>query len=170
MTDRPSDDFSISRPTRTGREVDCCDGVVLRPSEPEDGPAIHLVWTRAMKATHRFLSLEHFEELSRQTRQLCGSTDRYLLAICQNITLGFMGLDGHTVTALYVDPIVFRQGIGRTLLERALQERSRLEANVYERNVVGRSFCARLGFEEIERFSHDADGRPYTVLRLRKSD
>ena len=170
MTDHTYDDVSISRPAKPSRGIDCRETIVLRLSEPADGPAVHLVWTRAMKATHRFLSLEHFEELSDQMRQLCGNPNRYVLAICENIILGFMGLDRNTITALYIDPLVFRQGIGRRLVQWAGQEHDGLDITIYEQNLVGRSFCARLGFENIERIGHDADGRPYTVLHLRKSD
>ncbi len=121
-----------------------------------------------MRATHRFLSLEHFEEMAGQMRQSYQTPARLVVALCENMIVGFIEVAGNRIEALFVDPIAFHQGIGRHLVKQVCLNRDALEVDVYEQNSTGRAFFSHLGFEAAERFERDARGRPYPLLRFRK--
>lgn len=79
--------------------------------------------------------------------------------------VGFMALDGDTVTARYTRRTGW--GLGRQFVDRAKEERDRLEVWPFLANVDARRFYARVGFREIRRTPGDrnADGLPEVLLR-----
>jgi putative acetyltransferase len=79
--------------------------------------------------------------------------------------VGFISLLGNEVGAIFVDPEFHRSGIGRALMDRARALRGELEVEVFERNLPGRVFYAKLGFELIHQEVHDQTG--FEVRRLR---
>jgi putative acetyltransferase len=80
--------------------------------------------------------------------------------------VGFMSLLGNEVGGLFVDPDVHRSGIGRALIDHARALRGELEVEVFERNVLGRAFYARLGFELVQKKIDHRTGRGVMRLRL----
>jgi putative acetyltransferase len=79
--------------------------------------------------------------------------------------VGFISLLGNEVGAIFVDPRFHRSGIGRALMERARTLRGELEVEVFERNLLGRAFYAKLGFELMHQKVHKQTG--FEVMRLR---
>lgn len=79
--------------------------------------------------------------------------------------VGFISLLGNEVGALFVDPNRQRSGIGAALIDKARALRGELEVEVFERNLVGRSFYAKAGFQLMQQKVHDQTG--FDILRLR---
>ncbi|MNJ69241.1 putative N-acetyltransferase YjaB [compost metagenome] len=61
--------------------------------------------------------------------------------------LGFYALHGDTLAAIFVSPLHQGRGIGKILIEHAVQQRGTLSLNVYKENAQSISFYLKYGFE-----------------------
>jgi putative acetyltransferase len=82
--------------------------------------------------------------------------------------IGFLGLDGAKLEALFIDPEHFRQGGGRLLVEHARRLKGPLMVDVNEQNPDALEFYHALGFTVIGRSDVDSSGRPFPLLHLRE--
>ena len=83
--------------------------------------------------------------------------------------IGFMGLAGHDIAALFLEPAHRRQGGGRLLVAHAQRLRdSHLTVDVNEQNPAARGFYEALGFVVVDRSPVDDDGRPFPILHMRR--
>jgi putative acetyltransferase len=91
-----------------------------------------------------------------------------VVADAEDRAVGFMGLTGSNIDALFVDPELHGRGIGRALVEHARSVAGdELTVDVNEQNESGAGFYERLGFRRIGRSELDEQGRPYPLLHLR---
>jgi len=68
-----------------------------------------------------------------------------------DITLGFVAFDKNEITWLYVDPLYFRKGFGRKLLEFALKNTKKpARVTVLNNNFRAIDLYKSLGFEVVE--------------------
>jgi len=124
--------------------------VILRDAEPADAAAIARVHVRAWQAAYRGLMPEDFLDAQRpedrESRYVLGSSDpaapRTILAVSEDAVIGFATI-GPTrdedvpgageLYALYIDPLHWRGGVGRTLL---LESRERLRRAGHEQALL----------------------------------
>jgi putative acetyltransferase len=138
---------------------------VIRKYEPADLEDVLSVWARASAVAHPFLSQE-FLELERRN-----IPDVYLPKAdtwvweADGRVVGFIALLGNEIGALFVDPEFHRSGIGWALVDRARALQGDLEVEVFERNLLGRAFYAKCGFEHMHQTLHDETG--FEIMRLR---
>ena len=78
-----------------------------------------------------------------------------------------MLLDGSSMEALFIDPAHRGRGIGRALVEHALDLHPALTTDVNEQNGQAIGFYERMGFVPTGRSDHDGQGRPYPLIHLR---
>lgn len=138
---------------------------MIRKYEPTDCDAVLHVWARASALAHPFFSKE-FMDLERRAVATVHlpKVDTWVWEADGRV-VGFMSLIGNEVGALFVDPDFHRAGIGRALIDRARALCGELEVEVFERNLLGRAFYVKIGFELMERKLHEQTG--FEVLRLR---
>lgn len=139
--------------------------------ESTDAGALLTLWERSVRATHHFLNEADIvfyrplvaDILSRGTLELWVLTNR------DDAALGFLGLAGNGIEALFLEPTYRGQGYGRLLVAHA-QERlgGAVTVDVNEENAAGRKFYEALGFVLIGRSPLDETGRPHPLLRLRR--
>lgn len=141
--------------------------VTFRRSTSADAPAIHAVWRRSVRATHRFLSPADFEAISAQVAEAYAPTAALVLAECDGRLLGFLGMTERHIDALFVDPDAFGRGLGRAFVEEAGRAGGPLTVDVNEQNHGALAFYERLGFAVVGRSNTDDQGRPYPLLHLR---
>jgi putative acetyltransferase len=123
------------------------------------------VWASASAQAHPFLS-DAFLDLERQRipRVHLVRAETWVWEANGRV-VGFVSLLGNEVGAIFVDPEVQGSGIGRALMDHARARRGTLEVEVFKRNVLGRAFYARYGFEPVHEAVHEETG--FEVLRLR---
>jgi putative acetyltransferase len=139
--------------------------MVIRKYQPADCEDVLNVWARASALAHSFLSQE-FLELERHSipRVYLPNAETWVWEADGHV-VGFISLLGNEVGAIFVDPRFHRSGIGCALMDRAHALRGELEVEVFERNLLGRAFYAKLGFEFMHQKVHDQTG--FEVMRLR---
>ena len=84
--------------------------------------------------------------------------------------MGFLGLAGNDIEALFLEPTLRRRGGGRRLVAHAQMLRpGALSVDVNEENAAARRFYEALGFEVTGRSTLDPTGRPHALLRMRRA-
>ena len=139
--------------------------MTIRPSRAGDGAALFALWERAVDATHQFLSADDRAAIGEQVRPYVASAPLLLAVDANDRPLGFLGMAGTHVDALFVDPACHGRGIGRGLMARATENGART-VDVNEQNTAATAFYRRLGFREAGRSPTDDTGRPYPLLHL----
>lgn len=139
----------------------------LRPSRTSDGDAVVDLWRRAVDATHDFLSAEDRRAIDAEVVGFLPQAPLLLAVDVEDGPQGFMLLDGSHMEALFIDPEVHGQGIGRQLVEHALAQHRPLTTAVNAQNARALGFYLRMGFVETGRSDVDSQGRPYPLIHLR---
>src|SRR5215469_5570524 len=121
--------------------------MTIREAELNDQETLVDIWLRSVKATHTFLTEEDIQALLPEVRNgalpklelwmLCSETGR---------AIGFLGLSGSNVEALFIAPEFFRLGGGRMLLDHAHRLKGPLIVDVNEQNPEAVRFYEACGF------------------------
>jgi putative acetyltransferase len=134
----------------------------------QDIPRVVEVWEASVRATHHFLTEADIQFLKslvgddlEQVGVLAGVRNRDGQAV------GFVGVEGAEVAALFVHPLWHGQGIGRRLLTYAIETLGATELDVNEQNDQAVSFYRHMGFEVVSRSAMDGLGLPFPLLHMR---
>jgi putative acetyltransferase len=144
----------------------------IRSVRPTEHDRLVEIWLRSVRATHTFLTEDDIQTLLPDaTAALAprGVLDLWALVDDRDQPVGFMGLLGAEVAALFLDPDVRRLGGGRQLIEHAERLHGTLTVEVNEQNPEAVAFYQAMGFRTVERTPLDDAGRPYPILRMVQS-
>ncbi len=133
-------------------------GVVIRRFQPEDTDAVVDAWRRASALAHPFLSDEFVVEEERRTREVYLPRAETWVAEVQGRPVGFVALVGDEIGGLFVDPAFHGQGLGRALVDKAVELRGAVRVEVFTANTIGRRFYAAYGFVGEEECRHEETG------------
>jgi putative acetyltransferase len=126
------------------------------------------IWQSAVRATHDFLSAEHYAEIAELVRDQYLPGANLLVAVDdQDVPHGFLGASGAHVDALFVHADSRGAGIGRLLMQHVMRNVDVATVDVNAQNAAARGFYERLGFVVYDATDVDDAGRPYPLLRLR---
>ncbi|HOY76353.1 MAG TPA: acetyltransferase [Hyphomonadaceae bacterium] len=139
----------------------------IRPSTSEDGARVVEIWRNAVQATHDFLSPADLAAIDAQVEQFLPKTPLLLVIDEEDRPAGFMGMTGHKVDSLFIDPMLRGGGIGRLLIEHAAMLYASLTVDVNEQNAQAVGFYERMGFVQTGRSDTDDQGRPYPLIHMR---
>ena len=124
-----------------------------------------------MRATHDFLSESDIAALRPLVAPALadGSLELWVLAGDGDVPIGFMGLAGNEIAALFLEPAHRGEGAGRRLIAHAQERRGGdLTVDVNEQNRAARGFYEALGFVVTGRSPLDPGGRPFPILHMRR--
>jgi ribosomal protein S18 acetylase RimI-like enzyme len=150
--------------------------MLIRDATPDDAPAIAAVHVRSWQIAYRGIVpddvLDGLSVARREAdwRVWITEATSVLVAVEAETVIGFCGVSGSEIAALYVDPPQFRAGIGSALLLASLQrlrERGVAHATlwVFQANHGARAFYARHGFEPDTATNEAIAGTPEIRLR-----
>ncbi len=132
-----------------------------------DHPEVVEVWEASVRATHHFLpesDIEYFKPLI---------LDQYLDAVDlrgikdeNNNILAFLGVAEENIEMLFVHPKAFGKGIGRSLMNFAINELNATKVDVNEDNPQAVGFYKHIGFKVVRRSPLDGLGKPYPILHM----
>jgi len=126
------------------------------------------VWEASVRATHDFLSekdIMFFRELI-----LDKYFDLVKLKCVRNSSgaiLGFIGTSPEKIEMLFIRPESRGTGIGKRLVQYAVDQLGIRLVDVNEQNTQAVGFYYALGFTLIKRSPLDGMGKPYPILHLR---
>jgi putative acetyltransferase len=147
------------------------DPLIRIPRRGERG-ALLALWERSVRATHDFLADGEIELLRPLVQEMLASDafELWVLVDQSDVPIGFMGLAGDAIEALFLDPAHRGQGGGRRLVAHAQALRGgALTVDVNEQNRAAHRFYETLGFVVVDRSPVDGAGRPYPLLHLRRA-
>ena len=125
------------------------------------------VWYQASLLAHPFLGDAFLSRERHNIQTLYLPMAETWVYVRAGRVVGFVALIGNEVGALFVDPALHSQGIGRALMDHACTLRPALEVDVFKANRRGCRFYDRYGFALMKEYRHAETGQ--RVLRLRLS-
>lgn len=141
--------------------------MTIREATPADRDALLDIWLRSVRATHTFLTENDIQELLPLVRDAAlPALELWVLCADAGEPIGFLGLDGSKLEALFLAPDHFRRGGGRRLVEHARRLKGPLTVDVNEQNPEAVRFYQALGFRVVGRSELDGTGRPFPLLHL----
>lgn len=141
----------------------------IRRAIPTDREVLLDTWLRSVQATHTFVSEEDIHSFIPLVQDYLASSEPELWILCADsgAIMGFMGMAGSKIDALFLAPEFHRQGGGRRLVQHAQSLRGELTVDVNERNRMACRFYEACGFVVEGRSELDDTGRPYPLLHMR---
>lgn len=134
---------------------------------PSDYNELTAVWEAAVRASHNFLSESDLYALKPLVRnEYLKNVDLYCIRDDKQNIIAFIGLSGKKIEMLFVRPDVKGKGLGRQLLNYAVNLKEANLVDVNEQNTQAVNFYEHYGFKPIGRDSVDAMGKPYPILHL----
>ena len=146
--------------------------MTIRASVPADVDTLVGIWLRSVRATHTFLTKDDIQALLPFVQEELGAPadlELWVLASDDGTPIGFLGLAGADVAALFLEPDHRRRGGGRMLVEHAQALKGRLTVDVNEQNPEAVRFYEAQGFVVVARSPDDGAGRPYPLLHMRQA-
>ena len=139
---------------------------ISRPTGNEYATLVDL-WESSVSVSHGFLTekdLQYYKPLIIK-EYLPAVEIRYAKSVKGDI-LGFIGVAESNVEMLFVAPEYFGKGVGRFLLQHAIDELGAVKVDVNEQNHKARAFYEHMGFVITGRSPVDSQGKPYPLLHL----
>lgn len=143
--------------------------MTIRQALPDDRDALLDIWLHSVRATHTFLTEEDIQSLLPLVRD-AALVELELWVLCSDagVPIGFVGLSGAKVEALFLAPEHRGRGGGRMLLDHARRLKGPLTVDVNEQNPEAVRFFEACGFAVVGRSELDDQGRPFPLLHLRE--
>jgi putative acetyltransferase len=144
--------------------------MTIRRSMPADADVLLDIWLRSVRATHDFLTEDDIQSFVPLVREHA-LVDLDIWGLCSDsgLPVGFMGMLGSKIEALFLAPEFFRRGGGRRLVEHARKMHGELTVDVNAQNPDAIKFYEACGFAVEGRSEFDSDGRPFPLLHLRRA-
>jgi putative acetyltransferase len=140
----------------------------IRRATPTDRDALLDIWLRSVRATHTFLTEEDIRSFLPLVRDVALSElEFWVLDADAGVPMGFMGMSGCKMEALFLAPEFLRRGGGRRLVQHARELRGELTVDVNEQNPAACRFYEACGFVVEGRSELDSTGRPFPLLHMR---
>lgn len=143
---------------------------MISPANKNDYPVLIDVWESAVKATHDFLSDEDFEFYKTHIPIYFEHVSLYIYRDNEHVIKGFLGVSDDSIEMLFVDNESRGTGVGKILLNYAINTLNARRVDVNEQNVQALKFYYYFGFKEIDRSEYDGEGKGYPILHLLKSE
>ena len=143
--------------------------VTIRAYEPDDLEILTRIWLDASRVGHAFFGEDELIRQQQLVRDIYLPAAENWVGVMDGRVLGFIGLMGHFIGGLFVDPAAHGCGVGAALARHALDLKRSLELEVYAANDGALGFYRHLGFTETGRRPTDDEGRPLTVVSMRRS-
>ncbi|MFY1051630.1 GNAT family N-acetyltransferase [Ectopseudomonas khazarica] len=141
--------------------------VTLDTPAPDDLPTLVEIWEAAVRATHHFLPESDLQVIKPLLRE------QYFPAVQLTCArdeagriLGFLGHADDRVEMLFVDPHSHGQGVGRRLMQHAIDALGATRVDVNEQNPQAVGFYQHLGFVVKDLSRLDGGGRPFPILHM----
>lgn len=141
----------------------------VRQAVADDRDVLLDIWLASVRATHTFLTeddVQFFHPLVREALA-SGELDLWVLCSAEGAAIGWLGMSGNRIEALFLAPEHRRRGGGKRLVEHARNLHGELALDVNEQNPEARRFYEACGFVVEGRSETDGMGKPFPLLHMR---
>lgn len=139
---------------------------LINPTDAELD-ALTALWEASVRATHDFLAPDDIGFYrSAVRRQALLQTALYVIRQEKGSFAAFTGIDGDKIEMLFVAPDLRGRGLGRRLVQYAIDRCGARRVDCNEQNTLAAQFYARLGFRIAARDALDSADRPYPILHF----
>lgn len=146
--------------------------IEIAPQSRDDQLIENLVelWENSVRATHLFLTDTDITSIRQYVPEALKAVPHLLIAKDETHLLGFIGLDGKKIEMFFIASQSRGKGIGKKLLQKAVEDFHVDEVVVNEQNSQARGFYEHMGFEVVDRSETDEQGGPFPILYMKKID
>lgn len=128
------------------------------------------IWESSVRATHHFLQESDIAALCPLLLNAYLPNLKVVIARDDaGVIHGFLGVDENRIEMLFVDDASRGKGVGKLLLQHAIEEFGANEVDVNEQNPQGVGFYRHMGFEQVGRSEVDGQGNPFPLLHMKLS-
>ena len=125
------------------------------------------LWEASVRATHHFLAEGEVERLRPCVEEGLMTVPALAVAYVGGEPVGFVGAADAKVEMLFVAPTYFGRGVGKRLLDWAVDTQRCRYIDVNEQNERAAAICEHWGFWVCGWTETDAQGNQYPILRMR---
>ncbi|WP_435354177.1 GNAT family N-acetyltransferase [Emticicia sp. SJ17W-69] len=126
------------------------------------------IWEESVRATHHFLQSEDIDFYKSIVQTIDFNTFDVFCGFSENKELvGFLGIAENKLEMLFLKPECIGKGIGKTMMDFALNELKITEVDVNEDNTNALDFYKKFGFKVYDRTPLDGTEKPYPILKMR---
>ncbi len=137
---------------------------MIRSRTDRDIEAILDIWLQASIKAHDFVPDEFWEAQVEDMRTLYIPASETFVFEQNSDVVGFYSLHDDTLAAIFVQPELQGQGIGKQLLEHARVQRTTLTLSVYTENQTACAFYLSQGFKVVSgQFDEHTGHAEYTM-------
>lgn len=125
-------------------------------------------WESSVRATHDFLSEEDIISIKPQVIEGAKYVSKLLCVRDENgIIKAFMGIHDFKIEMLFVSNESRGNGIGKRLVEYAIEVLNVNYVDVNEQNPQAVGFYKHMGFEIFKKSNFDEQGNPFPILHMK---
>lgn len=128
------------------------------------------LWEESVRATHLFLREADIVALRPLIPIGIKEVDHLIVAYENGKPIGFMGIAKEKIEMLFLAPPAMGNGIGKSLMKRAIEDYAVTHVDVNEQNPNALAFYQHFGFSIYERTELDDMGNAFPILKLKQSD
>lgn len=141
---------------------------ILDNINKEDMDNILDVWESSVRATHTFLNEENIISIKPQVKEGAYYVSK-LVCVRNNkgAIQAFMGVNDDKIEMLFVSDDYRGEGIGKRLIEYAINALNIKYVDVNEQNMQGVGFYKHMGFDIFKRSEFDEQGNPFPILHMK---
>ena len=133
----------------------------------EDFPELLSVWENSVRATHDFITeddIAFFKPII--IEQAFPNVTLKCIKDEQKAILGFVGVHDSKIEMLFILDAARGEGIGKALLNYAVEQLDASKVDVNEQNPLAVGFYQHMGFKVASRSPLDDMGKPFPILHM----
>ena len=141
---------------------------ILNIINDKDMEEILDAWESSVRATHDFLSEKDIISIKFQVKEGVKYVNNLLCVRDENdIIKAFMGIHDFKIEMLFVSNESRGSGIGKRLVEHAIEVLNVNYVDVNEQNPQALGFYEHMGFKVFKKSDFDEQGNPFPILHMK---
>lgn len=139
----------------------------IQPYNDKFKEQIILVWENSVRATHDFLVPSDIDYYKKIVSSIDFNSFPVFCLTEADTVLGFIGIAENKIEMLFLAPEHIGKGLGKTLMNFAINELDVNKVDVNEQNHNAINFYSKFGFLPYDRTDKDDEGKEYPILKMK---
>jgi putative acetyltransferase len=125
------------------------------------------VWESSVRATHDFLIPSDIDYYKKIVSAIDFNSFQVFCLTEVDTLHGFIGIADNKIEMLFLAPERIGKGLGKTLINFAINELGANKVDVNEQNQNAANFYTKFGFVTYARADKDDEGKDYPILKMK---